>query len=271
MMDFSKIQDARIGIVGIPYDKNSSFLQGAAEAPSLIRKALHTDSSNMWTEHGIDLGLSSTITDLGDCEIADFANDIEQSIDSILERKLIPISLGGDHSVTYPILRSFRKKYPQLAILHFDAHPDIYADFQGNRFSHASPFARIMEENLAQRLVQIGIRTMSGHQREQVKKYRVESIEMKDWNDQMICDFDTTPVYISFDMDALDPAFACGVSHPEPGGLSTREAVRTIQRMKGRIVGADIVEYNPRRDPLGITAMVAAKLLKEIAAKMLSV
>jgi agmatinase len=269
-MDFTNVRDARIAIAGFPYDRNSSFLQGAAEAPLLIRQALHTDSSNMWTENGIDLGLSSTIADVGDCDIADFAIDIEQAIASILERKLIPISLGGDHSITYPILRAFQKKYSQLAILHFDAHPDIYSDFQGNRFSHASPFARIMEEKLVQRLVQLGIRTMSGHQRQQVAKYGVESIEMKDWNDQMIFDFDTIPVYISFDLDALDPAFACGVSHPEPGGLSTRDAVQTIQQMKGRIVGADIVEYNPLRDPIGITAMVAAKILKEIAAKILS-
>src|SRR5262249_36774794 len=135
IMDFTKIHDARIAIAGLPYDLNSSFLQGAAEAPPLIRQALHTDSSNMWTENGIDLGLSSTIADVGDCEIKDFANDIENAIAQILEHRLLPISLGGDHSVTYPVLRAFRKKYPQLAILHFDAHPDIYADFRGNPHS----------------------------------------------------------------------------------------------------------------------------------------
>src|SRR4029077_18102800 len=114
------------------------------------------------------LGLATTIFDAGDAEVADFQKDIESAIAAILERNLIPLSLGGDHSITYPIIRAFQKRYPRLAVLHFDAHPDIYADFRGNPHSHASPFARIMEEGLIQRLVQIGIRTMTGHQREQV-------------------------------------------------------------------------------------------------------
>ena len=111
---------------------------------------------------------------------------------------------------------------------------------------------------------------MNGHQREQAKRFGVDVIEMKDWRDDLVFEFDS-PVYISFDMDGLDPAFAPGVSHREPGGLSTRQAINVIQNIKGRVIGADLVEFNPRMDPLNITATVCAKLLKEIAAKMLEV
>jgi arginase family enzyme len=126
-----------------------------------------------------------------------------------------------------------------------------------------------MENKLANRLVQIGIRTLSTHQKEQADKYGVEIIQMKDFNLNELPVFEN-PLYISLDIDGLDPAFAPGVSHHEPGGLSTREVLRIIQNINVPIIGADIVEYNPTRDINEMTAMVSAKLLKEIAAKMLS-
>ncbi|MGH9835809.1 MAG: agmatinase [Blastocatellia bacterium] len=257
-------------LIGIPWDENSSFMRGAAEAPPLIRAAFHSESANLWSESGIDFG-ARPIFDAGDVEPASGAAMLDRITDSIaalLDQNYRPISLGGDHTVTYPIIRAFAKKYPRLSILHFDAHPDIYDEFQGNRFSHACPFARIMEEGLVERLVQVGIRTATGHQREQIERFGVEVIEMKDWRDDWPIDFDT-PVYISFDLDGLDPAFAPGVSHREPGGLSTRQALNSIHNVSSPVVGADIVEYNPRMDVNGVTAMVCAKLLKEIAAKML--
>jgi agmatinase len=186
----------------------------------------------------------------------------------LISHGLKPISLGGDHSITYPIVKSFRRRFPHLSLLHIDAHPDLYDELQGNRFSHASPFARIMEEKLADRLVQVGIRTITGHQRAQANKFGVEVHEMKHWSGSLVLQFDT-PVYLTIDMDALDPAFAPGVSHHEPGGLSTREVINLIHSVKAPLIGADIVEFNPTRDPLGITAMACAKLLKEVAAKML--
>lgn len=148
-------------------------------------------------------------------------------------------------------------------------HQKAVDDLQGNRFSHACPFARIMEERLADRLVQVGIRTMNGHQRAQAARFGVEVHEMKHWSGSLHLEFDSS-VYITIDMDALDPAFAPGVSHHEPGGLSTREVINLIQAVKAPLVAADIVEFNPTRDPLGVTAMACAKLKKEIAAKMLS-
>jgi arginase len=261
---------SRLALIGIPFDDYSSFLKGAAKAPPLIREALYSFATNLWTETGIDLGQPDTFFEAGDLKFTNTDSafkEIETAVLALLERDLRPICLGGDHSITYPIVRAFRQKYNRLTILHFDAHPDLYDELQGNRLSHACPFARIMENHLADRLVQIGIRTMNGHQRAQAKKFGVEVYEMKDWQGPIKLEFDS-PVYISFDMDALDPAFAPGISHYEPGGLSTRDVINTIRMVSAEIVGADIVEFNPVRDPQGITAQVCAKLLKEIAAKM---
>lgn len=267
----SKADNAKLALIGFRYDENSSFMKGAADAPPQIRAALRSEASNLWSETGIDLGAESVFFDAGDVEPVpgtEMLSLIEDSIRTLLSDGLAPISLGGDHSITYPIIKAFSQNYKDLSILHFDAHPDLYDDFQGNRYSHASPFARIMEEGLAKRLVQVGIRTINQHQREQAKRFGVEIIEMQHWRDDLTLGFDT-PIYISFDIDALDPAFAPGVSHREPGGLSTRQAIDLIRRLKGRVVGADIVEFNPRTDPLHVTGTVCAKLLKEIAAKMI--
>ncbi len=260
----------KLAIIGLPSDENSSYLRGAAEAPPLIRAAFFSDSANLWSESGVDLG-AADIFDAGDVALPSgiaALEKIEESAASLLDQNYRPVSLGGDHAITYPVIRAFARKYPRLSILHFDAHPDIYDEFQGNRYSHACPFARIMEAGLVERLVQVGIRTATGHQREQIERFGVEVIEMKDWRDDWPIDFDT-PVYISFDIDGLDPAFAPGVSHREPGGLSTRQAINVIHNVTAPVVGADIVEFNPRMDVNGVTALVCAKLLKEMAAKMM--
>lgn len=267
----SNEQRAKLAIIGIRHDENSSFTKGAADAPPQIRAALRSDAWNLTSENGTDLSGDSVFFDAGDIEPvagSEMSTLIESSVSTLIADGLMPISLGGDHSITYPVVRAFARKYKDLNVLHFDAHPDIYDSYQGNRNSHASPFARIMEEKLAKRLVQVGIRTFTADQREQVRKFGVESIEMRNLIGNMQLEFDG-PVYISFDIDALDPAFAPGVSHREPGGMTTRQAIDLIQRLKGKVVGADIVEFNPRMDPLHITGTVCAKLMKEIAARML--
>jgi agmatinase len=266
-------QRARLALLGIRYDENSSFTKGAADAPPQIRAALRSDAWNLTSENGTDLSGENVFFDAGDIEpvpASDMFSLIENSVYTLIGDGMAPISWGGDHSITYPIVRAFARKYKDLSVVHFDAHPDIYDNYQGNRNSHASPFARIMEQKLVKRLVQVGIRTFTAHQREQVKKFGVETIEMHQLSDRLQLEFDS-PVYISFDVDALDPAFAPGVSHREPGGMTTRQAIDLIQRLRGRVVGADIVEFNPRMDPLHITGVVCAKLLKEIAARMLEV
>ncbi len=260
-------------ILGIPWDENSSLHRGAAEAPPLIRQAVYAESSGLSCENGLDFG-SLNIHDAGDLVPCATTPETMAAIEEAVSRELAQgrgvISLGGDHAITWPVLRAYARHYPDLSILHIDAHPDLYDEFEGNRHSHASPFARIMEEGLAKRLVQVGIRTINNHQRQQVRRFGVEVFEMMDWRDDQFMDFDS-PVYLSLDIDGLDPAFAPGVSHPEPGGLTTRQVLSVIQKSNATIVGADIVEYNPRFDAggsIGITARVCAKLLKEIAARM---
>jgi arginase len=265
----NNIQRGAVVIVGVPFDDHSTFLKGAALAPQRIREALHSPSSNMSTESTRDLDREPRLVDIGDLVIADYIHDIELAISHILEKDAFVLSLGGDHSITYPILKSYVRKYKYLDILQLDAHPDLYDEFAGNPFSHACPFARIMEEKLAARLVQVGIRTMNPHLQEQSERFHIETIDMKSWNSSVKLTFNG-PVYISLDMDVLDPAFAPGVSHPEPGGLSTREVLKIIQDLDAPVVGADIVELNPNRDLNGLTAMAAAKFLKEIVEKMIT-
>ena len=260
-----------VAILGLPTDENSSFMRGPALAPPRIREVLHDGASNLYSESGLDLNAEPRLRDLGDLDLGTGAaarTQIEDAIGYVLDRDAHVLALGGDHAVTYPIIRAYGKRYDTLNILHLDAHPDLYDTFDGSRYSHGCPFARIMEENLVTRLVQVGIRAMNAHQRDQAARFGVEVIEMKDWSPAVTLDFDG-PVYLSLDLDALDPAFAPGISHHEPGGFSTREVLGIIQNINAPLVGADIVEFNPRRDPVGITAMLAAKLLREIAARML--
>jgi arginase family enzyme len=163
-------------------------------------------------------------------------------------------------------MRAVARAFPQLPILHIDAHPDLYHGLLGNPRSHASPFARIMEEHLAQRLVQVGIRTLNAHQRAQVERFGVEIVGMRGFSPALVPPL-PGPVYVSVDLDGLDPAFAPGVSHHEPGGLTVREVIDVLARLAdSRVVGADVVELNPDRDLNGVTAVVAAKIAKELAA-----
>jgi len=258
-------------LLGIPFDAYSSYLRGAGEAPPKIREALRCNASNSWSESGVDLGVAGVYADAGDLTFSDqdaFAA-IEAEVGALLAQGKRPVSLGGDHSITYPIVKAFARRYPELTIFHFDAHPDLYDEFEGNRLSHACPFARIMEEDLAKRLVQVGIRTINRHQREQAERFGVDVVEMRS-----LGTFDRLkavgPVYVTFDMDVLDPAFAPGVSHREPGGMSVREAITHLHAIAGEIVGADLVEYNPVEDVGGVTATVAAKILKEILGRMIA-
>jgi agmatinase len=260
---------AKIRLIGLPTDSHSSFLRGPARAPAAIRAALASDHANSASEGGLELGSDILVEDLGDLPLDETPRDVDRIVeaarDAVADGAAVPIFLGGDHMVTHPIVAGIASVLGPVNMLHFDAHPDLYDDFEGDPLSHASPFARIMERGLAKRLVQVGIRTMNAHCREQVARFGVEAIEMRDFAAGHV-PIPGAPLYISIDLDALDPAFAPGVSHHEPGGLSVRELLSVLHRIDGPIVGADIVEYNPDRDINGMTAVVAAKLVKEVAA-----
>ncbi len=257
-----------IGIQGIAYDDKSSFLKGAAKAPAAIRKTLHSGSSNYFTELGINVD-TPQIADHGDFEVEEYF-DIESITRNNLCKSNRLLTLGGDHSITYPVVKAFSQSYGALEILHLDAHSDLYHKFEGDPYSHACPFARIMEEGLATRLVQVGVRALTDHQREQIAKYQVEVHEMRNLGSLLELQF-AGPLYLSLDMDVFDPAYAPGVSHHEPGGLSPREALNIVQGLASPMVGADVVEYNPVRDNSEITAALAAKMMREILGKMLAV
>jgi arginase len=255
-------------LIGIPYDASSSFLRGSAAAPPRIRAAVHSPAGNTFTERGADL---AGLADAGDLAITEdpavARAAIQAAVAATLAAGVTPIGLGGDHSITYPIMRAIAARHPTVTILHIDAHGDLYDHFEGDRFSHACPFARILEERLCARLVQVGIRTLTPHQREQIARFGVETIEMQHFAGGARPRIDG-PVYVSVDLDGLDPAFAPGVSHREPGGLSVRDVLTMIHGLDGPVIGADVVELNPEQDLGGVTAAVAAKIVREIAGQI---
>jgi agmatinase len=260
-----------VTIVGVPWDEHSSHLRGAALAPPAIRSALRASSSNPSTESGLDLGDEPRLADAGDLEVPPgpaAVEAVEEGVTRLLDDGRRVLALGGDHAVAGPAVRAHARRNQGLTVVQLDAHPDLYDEFEGDRLSNACPFARIMEEGVVGRLVQVGIRTLNAPQRAQVERFGVEVIEMREWRSDLVVSAEG-PVYVSLDLDVLDPAFAPGVSHPEPGGLSTREVIGFLQRLEGRVVGADLVELNPKVDPTGTTAMVAAKLAKELLARLL--
>eukprot|EP01051_Picozoa_sp_SAG22_P010914 SAG22_NODE_1013_length_6027_cov_4.804318_3_plen_643_part_00 len=243
-----------VGLLGLPSDLNSTFLRGTAAAPVALRAALVCDSANSYAELGDSF--TEIVHDCGDAVLpagatpAEADRALEAAVAAVLGSGLVPLLVGGDHSVTWPAFRALAAHLKAaaapgaaagappplpLAIVHFDAHPDLYEDVgafmpAANAFSHASPFARIMEAGLCSTLVQLGCRTLNPHQRAQRERFGVRGLDASNWPDTRAALWswldDALPrdclVYITIDADALDPAFAPGVSHYEPGGLSTR-------------------------------------------------
>lgn len=262
---------AAVSLLGVPYDAHSSFLRGPAGAPAAVRAALTCGSANWCTERGTDLdpAKGARWQDRGDLDLPDEVEPALAAIraaaaDAIADGGRL-VSIGGDHLVTWPLVQAMTEVHEGLTILHFDAHPDLYDELDGDRYSHACPFARIMEEGKVARLIQFGIRTMTPHQREQAERFGVEVHEARS-GVSMVDDL-RGPVYVSIDIDVLDPAYAPGISHHEPGGWSTRQlldALAAVSAAGVSVVGADLVEINPTRDINEMTAMVGAKLIREL-------
>ncbi|AXT21015.1 agmatinase [Flavobacteriaceae bacterium AU392] len=262
-----------IKLLGIPFDGNSSFLKGPALAPPRIRLMDSDGSANAFCESGIEIKDGENYIDLGDLQFFDMNpkavyQAIKEQVYKDINESDKLICFGGDHSISFPIIEEHTNIYKNLNVLHLDAHADLYDNFENNPYSHASPFARLMEKGKIKSLTQVGVRTLNTHQKEQAKRFNVKLVEMKDFNLDFIKTLEN-PLYISLDLDVLDPAYAPGVSHHEPGGISTRELIKIIQSISAPIIGADIVEYNPTRDVNNMTAMVAYKLFKELVFKML--
>jgi agmatinase len=260
---------AGVTLLGVPWDGSSSFQRGAAAAPAAIRTALWSPSSNTWNERGDNLAAEGMLHDSGDVVLGDDAvaarEAIEARVHEVLATGRRPIVLGGDHSITYPVLRAFRGRAERPTIVQLDAHADLYDSYDNDRYSHACPFARIMEERLAGRLMQIGIRTLTSHQRSQATKFGVEILGADRWREAIpLIARMRGSIYVSLDIDVLEPMLAPGLSHPEPGGLTVREVLEVLAAISAPVIGADIVEYNPANDIRDLTAHVAAKFVKEL-------
>lgn len=279
----SAVKPNIVGLVGFCEDRNSSYKLGSAGAPEKILNALHHRSSNTWSELGCDV--LNSIFSYGEVASPDpsflsMVDAIRPVLTNIIVKKqYTPVILGGDHSITRATCKVISSIAGPLKIVNFDAHPNLYDYFEGNANSHACTIARICEDaSVCATMMTLGVRSFNAHHMEQKERFGVHFIaahefpsrggdianQLKQWIQP------TDNVYVTFDLGVLDPAFAPGVSHVEPGGISTRQAIDAIHAIPGRIVGADIVEYNPQRDMQSLTAMTAAKILKEIAGKIMT-
>ena len=265
----------KVGLLGVGFDANSTYRRGPAAAPPAIRAALGSESGNPYAETGVRVWPSDRVLDHGDLDVPDEKGSrepidvIERGVNRALGETPRLVVLGGDHAVTFPVVRAFAVKHGRISLLHFDAHPDLYPDFEGNRYSHACPMVRILEDGLVERLVQVGIRSFTPAQHEAARRHNVEVIPAFSTGPVPALAFDT-PVYISIDIDALEPGIAPGVSHPEPGGLSVRQVLEVVTATRAPyVVGGDVVELNPKLDRDGITAVVAAKLVRELLGRVI--
>ena len=284
----SDLEQVDIGIVGVPYDGGVTCRPGARYGPREVR-----NQSSMMRAINVATGAkpfeSRRIADLGDVRFENIlqpdqaCQEIERFYQHIAKCKVLPLSVGGDHSVTYPILKAMRTRYDQpLALVHVDAHTDTWDEFQGSRFHHGAPFRHATEEGLIDptKTIQIGIRGgqnfSDGLDYSRDKGMRVVSIEEFDdvgWQavaTEAIRIVGDRPVYFTFDVDGLDPVYAPGTGTPEAGGITMREAQRFIRALAGlNFVGGDVVEIAPPLDPGGVTALNGATILFEMLCVML--
>lgn len=258
-------------ILGFEWDAGSSHSRGPALAPTVVKRLLSSEASSSYSNDLVDMREAIEgyqIPQLPE-EGAAARAVIEKTVADCLNAGLTPLSIGGDHSVTYPILKAVAAAHGSVNVLHIDAHPDLYEYYEGDRYSHACPFARALEDGLIKSLVQVGIRCWDPDSRAFAEKHGVKVLR-PDEIDGVPQSVFSGPLYLTIDLDGLDPAYAPGVSHPEPGGLSTLDVLKLIRRIKGPLIGADIVELNPERDIQMTTARVVVRLVKEIAAKAAS-
>jgi agmatinase len=255
-------------LIGLPYDAGSSYRSGCRLGPEAIRR--YAVSINSCTERGLDLS-NLNARDDGDLALNNRVDDafsaMKTKVAGIMDERAVPIVLGGDHSITMPCIEAAFNKYPNLNVLYFDAHPDLYADYDGDPQSHACVMARALDFGIAgSNITQVGIRASTPMQKEIAEREKMRTIPI--WEIEGFQYQSDQPVYVSFDIDVLDPAHAPGCGNPVPGGLSFRQAIGLIQNIEAPIVGLDVVEVNPLLDPSGITSLAAARVIVEFLGKM---
>lgn len=272
--------DASVVLLGCPFDGTASYQPGSRFAPNAIREASQAIES--YSPHQ-DRDLSSiSFCDLGDLELP-FGNTpiilglINQAMDQVLNDRKVPVTLGGEHLITLPVITAFKKYYPDLMVVHIDAHADLRDEYLGERLSHSTVMRRALEIIGESNLIQIGIR--SGTQEEFVLarrlgcQYRTNQIGYQyetNQNDLKVDLVDITrkiegkPLYISLDLDVLDPSVLPGTGTPEPGGLTFAQLIQILSALrKGKVVGMDVVELLPYQTPHQVSSIVAAKIIRE--------
>lgn len=270
--------DYDVGIMGVPYDGAVSYRPGARFSPSRVRemsslgRTYHWSRDDQWSER-------LKVADLGDCSVVPIDlettyNKIEKEVAAVLENNKKLLLVGGDHSTTLPILRSFYKKHGGLRLIHFDAHLDTYPAAWGCEYHHGAFLRHAINENLVDEVYQFGIRgpLASKEDLDFVNQHSIHVYTMDDIREKHLSDFlktlpkwnDNKPTYISFDVDCLDPAYAPGTGTPVPGGLTTYEVQRILRELKiNHFVGGDVVEISPPFDTSDITSLVGVDVLFE--------
>lgn len=267
--------------VGVPFDLGTSNRSGARFGPRQVRsESVLLRPYNMATRAAPFDSLQ--VADIGDVatnpyNIVDSIDRIEAAYDRIIAGGCRPITIGGDHTIAWPILRAMRKRYGPVGVVHVDAHADVNDTMGGEKIAHGTPFRRAVEEGLldCQRVVQIGLRGTGYHADDfdwcRAQGFRVVQAE-ECWHRSLLPLMKEVvervgggPVYLSFDIDGLDPSFAPGTGTPEIGGLSVQQGLEIIRSLRGLdLVGADLVEISPPYDPQGTTALVGANLAYEM-------
>jgi agmatinase len=269
-----------IAIVGVPFDTGASYRVGARFGPEAIRSV-----SALLRHHNEVLDVSifdhCSVVDYGDLPvnpgyIEDSYKMIEKGLLPILEGRVTPIMLGGDHSVTLPELRALAKRHGPVALIHFDSHSDTGDKRFGRRFTHGTPFRRAIEEELilVDHSIQVGMRgsIYSRDSLNDARKLGFDLVTTVEAQEQGIGDLikrirdraGAAKAFVSFDIDFVDPAYAPGTGTPEVGGFTSSEALRVVRGLKGLdLVGFDLVEVLPQHDPSQITALLAANIVYE--------
>ncbi len=257
----------QVVLVGLPLDLTESFRSGTAEGPSGIRSV-----SDVLESFSPDLGRDLddvSLCDLGDLPLSgmDLLNALSaiRDLPLVLPRTALPIFLGGEHTVSLPLVEAFQSKYPNIAVIQVDAHADLIGEFRGQRLCHATVFRRIAEHIGPRSLVQVGIRSGTREEFEYARSLLHSSKELA-LPPEVRLALSDRPVYLSIDIDVLDPSVAPGTGCPEPGGPGFSEVMAFLYSLHDlRVVAVDLVEVAPKFDPAGITAAAAAKLVRELS------
>ena len=270
-----------VAVLGVPMDIGTSWRSGTRFGPKQVR-----NESAMIRPYNLATGAapfdSLQVADIGDLAINTFSlkdslTIIQESYDAILNYDAMPLAIGGDHSITLPILRAMAKRHGPLAVVHVDAHADVNDTMFGERETHGTVFRRAHEEGLINpaKTYQIGIRgtgygaddftEAAGWGFQQFPAQELWGRSLASLGAEIRRDIGDAPAYVTYDIDSLDPAYAPGTGTPEIGGLTTPQALELIRGLKGvNIVGGDLVEVSPPYDPSGNTALTAANLLFEL-------